>query len=568
MTALFTARDENMEKYKFTYLKYINDVSNSRIPTCKMVKLAVKRHIRDIKESEEGTFPYYFDHKKAQSAIIFFSQLVHTKGKLAGQKLKPEPWQQFIIASLYGWRRRDNNKRRFRRAYIQIARKNGKSFLAAGVSLYDLLTEPGAEVYSAATKKDQARIVFEDAKNTVRYSKDLKKYIKPLAHSLTCADGAMKPLASDSNTLDGLNPSCAIIDEYHAHKTTELLDVIETGMRARQQPLMFIITTAGNNKNSPCYEEYEKCGKMLAGANGYENDEYFSIIFELDKGDDWKNEKNWYKANPNLGVSVELDAMHTAFREALLSNSSETAFRTKNLNEWLNVAEAWINDRCWAHCYHRYAEKNLEGLRCWGGIDLSKRLDFTALTWYFELPKGKRYAKHYFFIPEGQIDIKMKQDSYRIRSWIKQGYIIATPGETQDFNFMLNIIREDAKKYDIQEIAYDRNLAEYLIQDLAAEFTCVDFSQSIIGMSEPSKAWEQAILDNKIIDNNPVMAWMVSCATVKPDANGNIKPIKPDTNKTSKRIDGVITSIMANNRLEIALADESKPPVSVEDMFF
>ena len=162
----------------------------------------------------------------------------------------------------------------------------------------------------------------------------------------------------------------------------------------------------------------------------------------------------------------------------------------------------------------------------------------------------------------------MKQDSYRIREWIKQGYITATPGDTQDFSFMLKQILEDAKKYDIQEIAYDRNLAEYLIQDLAAEFNCVEFSQSIIGMSEPSKAWEQAIAEGKIIDNNPVMAWMVSCTTVKPDANGNFKPIKPDTNKTSKRIDAVITSIMANDRLEVTLADEAKAPVSVDDMVF
>ncbi|MCR4627384.1 MAG: hypothetical protein K5640_07015 [Treponema sp.] len=533
-----------------------------------MVKLAVKRHIADIKASEAGNFPYIFDHKKAQTAILFFSQLVHTKGKLAGTKLKPEPWQQFIISNLYGWRRRDNGKRRFRRAYIQVARKNGKSFLAAGVSLYDLMTEPGAEVYSAATKKDQARIVFDDAKKTVQYSPDLKKYIKPLAHSLTCRDGSMKPLASDSNTLDGLNPSCAIIDEYHAHKTTELLDVIDTGMRARQQPLMFIITTAGNNRNAPCFEEYEKCKKMLSGASGYENDEYFSIIYELDKGDDWKNEKNWYKANPNLGVSVEMDTMRSAYKEATLAASAETAFRTKNLNEWLNVAEVWINEKRWANCLKRFNEKNLEKIRCWGGIDLSKRLDFTVLTWYFALPNGKRYAKHHFYIPEGQIDIKMRQDSYRIRQWIKQGYIKATPGDTQDFNYMLNDIREDAKLYDIQDIAYDRNLAEYLIQDLSSEFDCVEFSQSIIGMSEPSKAWEQAITEGKIIDNNPVMAWMVSCTTVKPDANGNIKPIKPDTNKTSKRIDGVITSIMANNRLEVTLADEVKSNVAVEDMFF
>ncbi len=552
----------------FTYLQYIDDVLSGKIPACKKVKQAVQRHVNDIKKSEAGTFPYYFDHKKAQMAIIFFCQLVHTKGKLAGQKLHPEPWQQFIIANLYGWRRRDDNRRRYLRAYIQIARKNGKSFLAAGVALYDLVTERGAECYSAATKKDQAKIVFEDAKKTVQYSPDLKKYIKPLAHSLICGDGSMKPLASDSNTLDGLNPSCAVIDEFHAHKNTDLIEVIETGMTARVQPLMFIITTAGNDRNVPCYAEYERLGKLLAGTKGYENDEYFCMIFELDKGDDWKNEKNWYKANPNLGVSVELDKMRAAYNEALLKSSKETEFRTKNLNEWLNVAEVWINDRQWSKCLKRFAEKNLAGLRCWGGIDLSKRLDFTVLTWYFELKTGKRYAKHYFFIPEGQIDAKMRQDSYLIRQWIKQGYIIATPGETQDFSYMLNIIREDSKKYDIQEIAYDRNLAEYLIQDLEAEFTCVEFSQSITGMSEPSKAWEQAITEGKIIDNNPVMAWMVSCATVKPDVNGNIKPIKPDVNKTSKRIDGVITSIMANNRLEVALADEAKGNVAVEDMFF
>ena len=557
------------DKFKFTYLEYIREVTAGKVPVCKMVKLAVKRHVADMKKSKAGTFPYYFDQKKAQSAIIFFSLLVHTKGKLAGQKLKPEPWQQFIIAMLYGWRRIDNGKRRFRKAYIQVARKNGKSFLAAGVSLYDLITEPGAEVYSAATKKDQARIVFDDAKKTVQYSKDLKKYIKPLAHSLTCADGSMKPLASDSNTLDGLNPSCAIIDEYHAHKTTELLDVIDTGMRARQQPLMFIITTAGNNRNAPCFEEYENCKKLLSGADGYENEEYFCIIYELDKGDDWKEEKNWYKANPNLGISVELDAMRAAYREALLSSTKETAFRTKNLNEWMNIAEAWITEQRWSKCYQRFNETKLLKLRCWGGIDLSKRLDFTVLTWYFYIGNGKRYAKHYFYIPEGQIDAKMKQDSYRIRQWIKEGYIKATPGDTQDFSFMYNQICEDSKKYEIEEIAYDRNLAEHLIQGLEAEFNCVEFSQSIIGMSEPSKAWEQAVAEGIIIDNNPVMAWMVSCTTVKPDANGNIKPIKPDTNKTSKRIDGVITSIMANNRLEVAIADEEKQAaVTIDDYVF
>lgn len=540
----------------FTYLDYINDISSSKIPSCKSVKLAVKRYIEDLEKSQKGSFPYYFDHHKAQNAIVFFCQLVHTKGKLAGQKLHTEPWQQFIIASIYGWRRKDNDLRRFRKAYIQIARKNGKTFLAAGFALYDLLTENGSECYSAATKKDQSRICFDAAKKTVQYSPDLRKYIKAMAHSLVCGDGFMKPLASDSNTLDGLNPSCAIIDEFHAHKTRELYEVIETGMRARTQPLMFIITTAGNDRNVPCYEEYERCKKMLSKSRGYENDEVFAYICELDKGDDWKNEQNWYKANPNLGVSVELDSMRTAFNEAKTSSSAEAAFRTKNLNEWLNVAEVWITANRWQKCKKRFSEKNLNGLRCWGGIDLSKRLDITAFTWYFDLKNGKRYAKHYFFIPENQIETKMKTDSYLFRQWINQGYVFPTPGDTVDYSFMFKKIIDDAQIYDVQEIAYDRNLAAHLIQDLSDTFTCVEFNQGIVGMSEPSKAWEQLIADGKLIDNNPVMDWMVSCCVVKADANGNIKPIKPDSGRTSKRIDGVITSIMANNRLEIALADE------------
>jgi len=553
----------------FTYLQYVDGVLSGKIPACKKVRQAAERHVRDMAAAESGALPYVFDHRKAQTAITFFGQLVHTKGKLAGQRLSTEPWQQFIIASVYGWRRRDDGLRRFRKAYIQIARKNGKTFLAAGFALFDLLTESGAEVYSAATKKDQSRICFDAAKKTVQYSADLRRYIRPLAHSLVCGDGVMKPLASESNTLDGLNPSCAIIDEFHAHRTRDLYEVIETGMRARAQPLMFIITTAGNDRNVPCYEEYERCGKLLSGARGWDNDEVFAFICELDRGDDWRNERNWYKANPNLGVSVEIAGMRTAFNEAVRSSSAEAAFRTKNLNEWLNAGDVWITAARWQKCRRRFSEKRLAGLRCWGGIDLSKRLDITAFTWYFALPGGRRYAKHYFFIPENQIDAKMKGDSYLFRQWIKQGYVFPTPGDTVDYSFMFRKITDDARLYDVQEIAYDRNLAAHLIRDLSDSFTCVEFNQGIVGMSEPAKAWEQLIVSGGLIDNNPVMEWMVSCTVAKADANGNIKPVKPDSGRTNKRIDGVITSIMANNRLEMALADEEAGRnFSIDDAVF
>ncbi len=552
----------------YTYNQYIDDILQRRIVVCQKVTQAVRRHISDLSRAKES-YPYYFDDTKAQNAIDFFGELVHTKGSLAGQKLQPQPWQQFIIAVLYGWRRKDNNLRRFRRAYIQIARKNGKTFFSAGVGLYDLISEPGAEVYSAATKKEQARRSFLDARNTVKYSALFRTRIRMLAHSLVFRDGTFSALSSDSNTLDGLNPSCGIIDEYHAHKNDDILNVIESGMGQRQQPLLFIITTAGHNMNGPCYEEYERCGKIISGIRGYENEDYFCIIYELDKRDDWKNEKNWIKANPNLYVdgAVSIDTLRSDFKKALQKSSDESEFKTKRLNIWVNAAEVWIPSAKWQRCKKRFNENILIGRATYGAIDLSKRNDFTALTWYFRLDDGRIYAKHYFYIPEAQIDIKMKTDSYLIREWIKQGYIIPTPGETIDDSFMKEQIRQDAQIYEIRQIAYDRNLAKLLVEDLCDDFDMIDFSQKITSMSEPSKDWEKLVIESKLIDNNPVMEWMVSCTAIKHDPNDNIKVLKPDSGKSSKRIDGVITSIMAYNRLQICYAeDEANKNISVDDL--
>lgn len=336
----------------YLYNKYIADVLDSKILVCKNTLYAVKRHTQDLKKKD---FPYYFSDTKAQQAIDFFKCQVHTEGKLALQTLTPEPWQEFIIASIYGWRRRDNNCRRFRRVYLQVARKNGKTFLASGVGLYDLVTEPGAKVFSAATKKDQARISFEAAKKTAQYSPLLSKYIKTYAHSIVFRDSKFCALSADSNMQDGLNCSCAIIDEYHAHKTDNLLNVIQSGMTARQQPLMFIITTAGHNIAYPCYEEYTRVCKMLSGQKAYANDEYFAIIYELDKKDDIENPQNWQKANPNLGVSVEVSAMQQLWQEAQQKPSNMAEFKTKQLDIWCNNADVWLDDRVWQRCIKRFS---------------------------------------------------------------------------------------------------------------------------------------------------------------------------------------------------------------------
>lgn len=553
----------------FTYNQYIDDILTGKIKSCRKLKLAVKRHVNDLKKSE-GTFPYYFDDKKAQQAITFSCFMVHTKGKLAGQFLHPEPWEQFLLAVVYGWRRKDNGNRRFIRVYTQVARKNGKSFIASDVGLYDLITEPGAEVYSAATKKDQAKIVFDAAKKTVQYSKPLKKLIHPGAHAITFGDGKFVPLSNDSQTQDGLNPSCGIIDEYHAHKDDSLLDVIESGMGMREQPLLFIITTAGHNLNSPCHEEYERCSNLLEGKKGYENDQYAVFIWELDKKDSYENPENWIKANPCLDLPgcVSSEKLHAALKNAQQKPTNLPEFLTKRMNLWVNNSECWIDARHWQRCQKRFNLKNLEGLRCWGAIDLSKRRDFTVMTFYF-LYEGKKIAVHFFYIPKEQIQIKMKTDSYLIEQWVKEGYITVTPGETVDYSYMIQDAIRFAQNHDVVEIAYDRNLMETIIDPFSEYFTMVDFAQSITAMSEPSKEWEKAVTDCQIIDNNPVAAWMVSCATKTEDANGNIKIKKPDTNKSSKRIDCVITSIMANNRLDITLNDERKDgEFSVEEAIF
>ena len=421
------------------------------------------------------------------------------------------------------------------------------------------------------TKRDQAKIAFTNAKNTVRYSSTLSQFVHVHAQNLTCGDGKFEALSSDSKVQDGLNPSCAIIDEYHAHKTDELLNVIESGMGARQQPLTFIITTAGHELSNPCHEEYERVCKMLEGAKGYENDTYLGIIYELDKGDDPENERNWIKANPNLDVpgALSTDELRKALVNARQKSTGMAEFLTKRMDVWINNADCWIDDSHWKRCMRRFSEKKLEGMKCWGAIDLSKTTDFTAWTLYFNLGNGKMYARHRFYIPRDMIEARMKTDTYLIEKWVKDGYITATPGETVDYSYMFEDIRKDAQLYDIQEIAYDRNLSALIVGPLADSFNMVEFNQGIAYMSEPSKAWEKAVSEGRITDNNPVMRWMVSCATIRTDPNDNIKVVKPQFTKTSKRIDGVITSIMAMNRLETASAEDARlQSLDIDRMIF
>ena len=348
---------------------YAEQVRSGEILVCEYVRLAVERYYADLDRALD--MGRYFDKKAAMRAIHFIEKLKHTKGEWAGQRFRLEPWQQFVLWNIFGWKNADGT-RRFRYVYIEIARKNGKTALSAGIGLYMLFAdgESRPEVYSAATVKDQAKICFSDAVEIVKAT-DLKNYLTPYRNSIVyeLKGGTMKPLSSDYGTHDGLNPSCGIIDEFHAHKDSGMFDVIKSAFGARRQPLMFIITTAGFDKSGVCYAYRENVIKVLRGVNG--DDSLFGIIYTLDDKSEWDDPKMWIKANPNLGVSLSADYLADQVKDAKNRPEAVRNVMTKNDDLWVDAARTWILDDVWLKCIGTTDPADLKGCACWGGLDLS-----------------------------------------------------------------------------------------------------------------------------------------------------------------------------------------------------
>lgn len=354
---------------------------DGRILVCEYVRLAVCRYYADLDRALEHG--WHFDRRAALRAIGFIERLKHTKGEWAGRRFRLEPWQHFVLWNIFGWKNADGT-RRFRYAYIEIARKNGKTALSAGVGLYMLFAdgESRPEVYSAATVKDQAKICFADAVEIVRAT-DLKHYLTSFRNSIVyeARGGTMKPLSSDYGTHDGLNPSCGIIDEFHAHRDSGMFDVIKSAFGARRQPLMFIITTAGFNKSGVCYAYRENVIKVLREVN--EDDTLFGIIYTLDTNEEWDDPRMWIKSNPNLGVSLSADYLADQVRDARNRPEAVRNVMTKNLNLWVDAERTWILDDAWQKCVGTISPDELRGCACWGGLDLSNISDITAYVLCF-----------------------------------------------------------------------------------------------------------------------------------------------------------------------------------------
>ncbi len=534
--------------------QYIEDVLSGKLPACKWVKAACQRHLDDLKHGYERGLR--FDEDAAQLVIDFFGLLKHSKGKWAGQIIELEPWQQFIVWVLFGWKRADHT-RRFRTAYLEVARKNGKTTLAAGIGLYLMVAdgEPGAEIYAAATKLDQAKILFNEAERMVKASPSLRKKIRSVVNNLSILDTATKfePLGRDRNTMDGLNVHGGLIDELHAHPDGGVYGVIQTATGAREQPLMLSITTAGFSQTSFCYEQHRYVEQLLEGV--LENDSYFGIIFALDRDEqtgemeDWRNESVWIKPNPNLNISKYLENMRDKARVALDIPSELNEFLTKELNVWTNALTAWLSPSKWAACGGMVDGDGLRGRTCYGGLDLATTTDICAMALCFPpQADGDPYQLLMrFWVPQDAMLKRSRRDHVPYDAWVRQGYITAVPGEVIDYDYIYAQVDEDAQKYDIQEIAFDRWGATQVYQRLEDKrMTMVQFGQGYVSMSAPTKELEKLVLSRRLAHGgNPVLAWMASNVIIASDPAGNVKP---DKGKSTEKIDGIVAAIMALDR--------------------
>ncbi len=423
--------------------RYVRDVLSGKIPACKFVRQACERQLNDLEKFSGEGADYYFSGEAAEEICNFIEQLPHVKGEWARrrEKIKLWPWQQFILTTVFGWKKA-NGLRRFRMAYIEVPRKNAKSTLSAGIGLYGLTKdgEIGAEVYSAATTRDQAKIVFADAQQMARKTKGLEvKYgLRVNAHNISVLERASKfeALSAEGETLDGLNVHVGIIDELHAHRTRQVFDVIETATGSRAQPLIWSITTAGSNRSGICYEQRTYITKILDSV--VEDESYFGIIYTIDAEDDWTSEDAWKKANPNYGVSIYPDDIARLATKAMQLPSAQNNFLTKRLNVWVNADTAWMDMRAWERCGNpELSMDEFEGEPCIIAVDLASKIDLAAMCAIFQR-EGHYFTFWKYYLPEAAIE---NASNSQYAGWANSGRITITPGNVIDFGQ----IEEDLK---------------------------------------------------------------------------------------------------------------------------
>ena len=529
--------------------KYALDVVAGRQIACKWIVLACQKYLDEIKIQKQKTFAFKFDKKKAERNLHFKQLLPHTKGKWAqrGEKLKLEPWQCFFNMNVFGWVSKSTGLRRYRRALLLVPRKNGKSAEAATTGLYMLAMddEYGAEVYSGATTEKQAWEVFRPAKLMAQKTPEFMaaKGIEVNASNINILENGSRFEPIIGNPGDGQSPSCAIIDEYHEHTDDRVYDTMVTGMGAREQPLLLVITTAGDNIAGPCYQMQIESQKSLEGS--IEDDTLFAMIYTIDSGDAWDSVEALKKANPNFGVSVSEEFLLSQLQAAKNNARKQTQYKTKHLNVWVGARDAFFNIERW----NESADPTLmlqdyHGQRAILSLDLASKVDIAALEILIPTDNGAfvRFAKYY--LPESALE---STGSEYYRQWSEEGYLTITDGEIIDFNYIKDDILDLKSQLAIEAIAYDPFQATMLVTELIGQGApMVEIGATVKNFSEPMKQVDGLIRSRQIAhDGDPVMTWMLSNVVARIDAKDNVFPRKE---RDENKIDGAVALIMAMNR--------------------
>lgn len=511
------------------------------------------RKLKNYKPTKFKAKDSYYDKEYADFAVAFIESLCHTKGTWAGKRFELMDWQEQIIRDLFGILK-PNGYRQFNTAYIEIPKKNGKSELAAAVAL--LLTcgdgEQRAEVYGAAADRQQASIVFDVAADMVRMCPALNKRVKILASQKRLiyepTNSFYQVLSAEAYSKHGFNVHGVVFDELHSQPNRKLYDVLTKGSGdARMQPLFFLITTAGTDTHSICYEVHQKAQDIIDGRKI--DPTFYPVIFGADDTEDWTSPKVWKKCNPSLGETIGMDKVKTACESAKQNPGEENSFRQLRLNQWVKQAVRWMPMDKWDKCAFAVNEEQLEGRVCYGGLDLSSTTDITAFVLVFPpLDEEDKYViLPYFWIPEDTLDLRVKRDHVPYDVWERQGYLQTTEGNVVNYGYIEKFIEQLGKKYNIREIAFDRWGAVQMVQNLEGMgFTVVPFGQGFKDMSPPTKELMKLTLEQRIAHGgHPVLRWNMDNIFIRTDPAGNIKA---DKEKSTEKIDGAIATIMALDR--------------------
>lgn len=552
----------NGNSIKEDLIEYCNRILDGRIIACKKHKWTCERFLNDLEKSNKNLeeFPYIFDELEAQMAIDWIEEFKHSKGELAGTRIQAHIFIKFILANVYGWININTGYRRFKRMYEQVGRKNAKSQTLAGITTYELAPYGvlGSEVYCLAPVSKQAKAVFKEAINMINGHRIIKRkfHIRESTNEIfhKKSNSTMSLFTKDDlKKGDSYNPQLAVIDEYHLFDTSEAVDVMESGMGARYNPLIAIITTAGRKIFCPCKEEYDYCSKIINPNVPINDDRYFVVIAEIDDKDDPFDFINLCKANPVVSTyKTGLESLQEKLNTAKERADKRIEYLTKQCNRWINqkINDPYMDMDKWSKCEIDEIP-NIEGLKCVIGLDKSDKIDLTSITYEIDLGDNEILIMNHCFIPEETLEAKMKTDKVPYDSWSKQGYITVIPGAKIKNDYIVERIKEDLKKYkfELDSVAYDPWHCEDIVESLEDEgILCIEVPQTYASLSEPTKDFRAKVYAKEVkYVKNPVLTYCMSNAVEDKDRKENLKLWKEK--KSSERIDAAVTCIISHVRM-------------------